>query len=123
MESLVSIITPTYNSEAFVEQTIESVINQIHQNWELIIVDDGSTDQTTKIVSESAKKDNRIVLISLKENNGPAKARNEGITRALGKLLRIKCFLYLPLTSVAMKIWNLYILISLFLKKQAIRIF
>lgn len=87
MESLVSIITPTYNSEAFIEQTIESVINQIHQNWELIIVDDGSTDQTTEIVSVSAKKDNRIVLISLKENSGPAKARNEGITHALGKYM------------------------------------
>lgn len=87
MERLVSIITPTYNSEAFIAQTIESVQNQTYQNWEMIIVDDGSTDKTVQIVTEFVKDDNRLKLISLLENAGPAKARNAGIEIAAGKYM------------------------------------
>lgn len=87
MESLVSIITPTYNSEAFILQTIRSVQNQTYKNWELIIVDDCSTDETVKLIIQEAQKDNRITLIKLNENSGPAKARNAGIEKISGKYM------------------------------------
>jgi teichuronic acid biosynthesis glycosyltransferase TuaG len=54
MEALVSIITPTYNSEKYIAQTIQSVQNQTYSNWEMIIVDDASSDQTEAIVIEFA---------------------------------------------------------------------
>lgn len=87
MEGLVSIITPTYNSEAYIAQTILSVQNQTYQNWELIIVDDGSTDGTVAIISEIAQSDQRISFIRLPQNGGPAKARNAGIEQAQGKYM------------------------------------
>ena len=87
MENLVSIVTPTYNSEAFIAQTIKSVQNQTHQNWEMIIVDDGSTDNTANIVTEKAKLDNRITFVRLSVNGGPAKARNAGIEKVSGKYM------------------------------------
>ena len=87
MENLVSIVTPTYNSEAYIAQTIESVQNQSYENWEMIIVDDGSTDNTTNIVIEKAKSDNRISFVRLSVNGGPAKARNAGIEKVSGKYM------------------------------------
>lgn len=87
MEALVSIITPTYNSAAFIEQTICSVQNQTYQNWEMIIVDDGSTDETADIISQKAHSDQRILFIRLPKNEGPAKARNVGIEQAKGKYM------------------------------------
>lgn len=87
MEALVSIITPTYNSASFIEQTIYSVQNQTYQNWEMIIVDDGSTDETVDIISQKAQSDYRILFIRLPQNEGPAKARNAGIERAKGKYM------------------------------------
>lgn len=87
MENLVSIITPTYNSEAFIAQTIASVQNQTYQNWEMIIVDDGSVDNTAAIVVEMAKEDPRIIFIRMSQNSGPAKARNAGIEKVSGKYM------------------------------------
>lgn len=87
MKGLVSIITPTYNSDAFISQTIKSVQNQTYQNWEMIIVDDGSTDNTVNLIIEKVKDDRRINLIRLIENSGPAKARNAGIEKVSGKYM------------------------------------
>ena len=84
METLVSIITPTYNSEKFISETIQSVLNQTYQNWEMIIVDDCSTDNTKALTEEWSKKDSRIKSIALATNSGPAKARNAGIELATG---------------------------------------
>ena len=67
---MVSIITPSYNSEKFIAATIDSVRNQTYQNWEMIIVDDCSNDQTRAIVEEIIKSENRIRLIKLAENSG-----------------------------------------------------
>jgi teichuronic acid biosynthesis glycosyltransferase TuaG len=72
----VSIITPSYNSEKFIAQTIESVLNQTYREWELIIVDDKSTDNTAKVIESYIQKDKRIKCILLEENSGPAIARN-----------------------------------------------
>ena len=69
MEALVSIITPTYNSEKFISETIKSVQNQTYQNWEMIIVDDGSSDETENVVLSIIEKDNRIQFHKLNQNS------------------------------------------------------
>lgn len=79
----VSIITPNYNGEAFIAETIQSVLNQDFLAWELIIVDDMSTDNSLEIIQSF--EDNRIKLIQLEKNQGAAIARNEGISQAQGR--------------------------------------
>ena len=85
--ALVSIITPTYNSSKFIEECINSVICQTHKNWEMIIVDDCSTDDTTQIITKYSKNDNRIKVIHLEENVGAAEARNIAIKESKGKYI------------------------------------
>ncbi|KIX20486.1 glycosyl transferase [Flavobacterium sp. 316] len=87
MNELVSIITPTFNSAKFIDETIQSVRNQTYTNWEMIIVDDGSTDNTEEIISLVVKKDNRIRFYKLDKNSGAAVARNRGIEDAKGQYL------------------------------------
>jgi teichuronic acid biosynthesis glycosyltransferase TuaG len=87
MKELVSIITPSFNSEKYIETTIASVQAQTHQNWEMIIVDDCSSDQTIKIIEKLITQDSRIQLISLALNVGSGIARNKGIEKAKGKYL------------------------------------
>ena len=84
MQELISIITPMYNSNDFVENTIKSVQTQTYQNCELIVIDDASTDGSAKIAESFATKDDRIKLIKLDSNKGPAAARNRGIKEASG---------------------------------------
>lgn len=84
----VSIITPCYNSEQFIADTIESVLEQTFQNWEMIIVDDKSSDNSVSIVKEYSKKDKRIKLICLENNSGsPTIPRNKGISIAKGRFI------------------------------------
>lgn len=87
LKNKVSIITPSYNSSRYISQTIESVLVQTYENWEMIIVDDVSPDHSNEIIEEYAKKDNRIKLIKLEKNSGAANARNEGIQQAVGKYI------------------------------------
>src|SRR5215510_7816825 len=82
--SLVSVIMPAYNGERFIKQAIESVFAQTYPNWELIVVDDGSTDNTVQIISSFA--DSRIVYIH-QENRGQAAALNHGLGIARGKYI------------------------------------
>lgn len=82
----VSIIMPCYNASKYLKFSIDSVINQTYKNWELIIVDDCSTDNSTNIVGNY--KDNRIKLIRLDKNNGnPAIPRNIGIEKSTGQFI------------------------------------
>ncbi|MEK4065689.1 glycosyltransferase family 2 protein [Peribacillus sp. FSL R5-0717] len=85
--NLVSIITPTYNSERFIRETIESVRNQSYQDWEMIIVDDCSNDNTCNIIKTFYKEDTRIKLVMLKKNSGAAVARNTAISKAKGRFI------------------------------------
>ncbi|WP_354668745.1 glycosyltransferase family 2 protein [uncultured Bacteroides sp.] len=86
---LVSIVTPMYNGEKYVEETINSVLQQTYSNWEMIIVDDGSKDNSSFIVEEYSKKDRRIKL--LRQNNaGSSAARNNGLRHVQGRYV---CFL------------------------------
>ncbi|NBU81813.1 MAG: glycosyltransferase family 2 protein [Flavobacteriaceae bacterium] len=87
MDDLVSIITPTYNSEKFISATIQSVQNQTYSNWELIIIDDCSSDNTVEIINNKIKLDSRIKLHSLNENKGTGVARNLGITVSKGSYI------------------------------------
>jgi glycosyltransferase involved in cell wall biosynthesis len=87
MNNLISIITPSYNSSKFISQTIDSVLAQTYQNWEMIIVDDVSSDSTIDIIKTYTVKDSRIKLIKLKVNSGPAIARNKGIRDAKGRYI------------------------------------
>lgn len=83
----VSIITPSYNSSKFVCETIESVLAQTYANWEMIIVDDASQDNSVDIIENFVKVDSRITLIKLDKNVGAGDARNRGIEKAQGKYI------------------------------------
>lgn len=82
----VSIIVPIFNSEKTIQQSIESVINQTFNSWELICVDDGSTDNTESILREYIKVDSRIKYF-YKKNSGVSAARNYGINIAVGRFI------------------------------------
>lgn len=84
-EELISIITPTYNCGKFIGETIETVLNQTYKNWEMIIVDDESKDNTEEVVS--TYKDPRIKYIRLTENSGAAIARTRAMQEAKGKYM------------------------------------
>ena len=78
MNPKVSIIVPIYNSEKYMSKCIESILNQTLSEIEIILVNDGSTDNSRKIIENYAKKDNRIKVIH-QQNSGPSVARNKGI--------------------------------------------
>lgn len=84
---LVSIITPSYNSEDFISQTINSIINQTYINWELLITDDCSTDETVAVITKYIFLDKRIKLYKLKNNLGSATARNNSINNSSGEYI------------------------------------
>lgn len=86
-EKLVSIITPTYNCAKFIARTLDSVQAQTYQNWEMIIVDDRSQDNTKEIVEEYMKNDSRIKYHLLDENSGAAVARTEAMKLAKGSYM------------------------------------
>lgn len=90
MKDLISIIMPVYNVEKFISQTIKSILDQTYENWELLLVDDGSKDNSCEIINEFSKKDNRIKVFIQEINGGAAKARNIGIDKANGRYI---CFL------------------------------
>ena len=84
---LVSIITPSYNSKRFIEDTVKSVQNQTYTNWEMIIVDDCSNDGTREILTRLADLDDRIKVFFMNENSGAAIARNKALKEAKGKFI------------------------------------
>lgn len=88
-ETLISIIIPTYNRAHLISQTLDSVLLQTHQNWECIIVDDGSDDNTAAILSEYCKKDSRIQYFNRPENYkaGGSGARNYGLKMSKGHFI------------------------------------
>lgn len=88
IEGLVSIITPCYNGERFIAETIESVIGQTYAQWEMIVVDDGSRDGTAEIVKRFARGDDRIRLIR-QGNSGTARARNAAMRQAEGRYIAL----------------------------------
>lgn len=86
-EELVSIITPVYKCESLLPETIECVLNQTYKNWELLLVDDCSPDNSARIIKDYIKKDNRIKYFKLYENSGAAVARNKALLEAKGRFI------------------------------------
>lgn len=87
MNKLVSIIVPCYNSSRFIRQCIDSVLNQSYSNWEMLIVDDCSTDKSRDIILKYSKSNKKIKTFFLEKNVGPAEARNIAINNATGKYI------------------------------------
>ena len=87
MNSLVSIITPSYNSENFIKECIESVIAQTYTNWEMLIVDDCSIDNSREKIKSNSGKNKKIKKIFLEKNVGAAEARNIAVRKAEGKYI------------------------------------
>ena len=85
-QDLISVIMPAYNAEKYIAASIESVLAQTYSDWELVVVDDGSTDSTATIVKEFVKRDQRIKYV-FQENGRLGKARNTGIRNASGSLI------------------------------------
>jgi len=87
MNTLVSIITPCYNSDRFVNECIYSVLEQTYINWELLIVDDASEDSSKQLINAFVEKDCRIRSFFLEKNVGVAEARNVAISKAKGRYI------------------------------------
>jgi len=88
IDNLVSVITPNYNCARFIGQTIESVLSQTYRNWEMLIVDDCSTDNSVEIIEKYIKQDERIKLFSTDKKTGsPVEPRNIGIKNAQGRYI------------------------------------
>ena len=86
-KDLISVIVPVYNVEKYLEECVNSIINQTYKNLEIILVDDGSKDNSSKMCDELAKKDSRIKVIH-KENGGISDVRNVGIENSRGKYIQ-----------------------------------
>ena len=85
-QPLVSIVMPVYNCEKYLQESIESVLSQSYQNWELLVVDDGSRDRSLSIIESYVKKDSRVRLFQNNSNvHGPGIARNYGMEQIRGK--------------------------------------
>lgn len=84
---LVSVIMPSYNSAKFIRESIESVKRQTYSNWELLVTDDCSKDESAALVAAMAAQEPRIRLFSLKHNAGPAEARNHSLCHARGRYI------------------------------------
>ncbi len=89
MKDLVSIVVPVYNVKAYIEQTIQSVLNQTYTNWELLLVENASTDGTLAVLQEylTAHHDDRVKFYHIPENIGAAAARNFGVNESTGRYL------------------------------------
>ncbi len=80
---LISVIVPVYNTEKYLRKCLDSLVNQTYKNLQIILINDGSTDQSGEICEEYAKRDNRIIYKSV-ENGGVSSARNKGLALATG---------------------------------------
>ena len=84
-ENLISIVVPVYNSEKFIEETVQCILGQTYQEWELIFVDDCSKDRSVSVIQ--GYQDPRMRLYQNSKNMGPAYTRNQGIAKARGRYL------------------------------------
>ena len=88
MDKLISVIVPVYNVEKFLDKCISSIVNQTYKNLEIILIDDGSTDESVQICDKWQEKDNRVRLTH-KENTGVSDTRNIGLEKTTGEYI---CF-------------------------------
>lgn len=88
-QPLITVVMPNYNGNRFVEQAIDSVLNQTYPNLELLVVDDCSKDDSLQLIQQKAQSDDRIRVIALEHNAGVANARNVGIKEAKGEFIAL----------------------------------
>ena len=88
-QPLITVVMPNYNGHRFVEQAIDSVLHQTYPNFELLVVDDCSKDDSLSLIQQKAQSDNRIKVIALERNAGVANARNVGIEEAKGEYIAL----------------------------------
>ena len=112
MNEKISIIIPVYNLEKYIKRTAESVLKQTYTNIEVIIVDDGSSDESWKIIQKIADKDNRVIPIH-QENGGVTSARLKGVRRSTGEWIgfvdgddEIESDMYEILLNITLRISN-----------------
>lgn len=86
MEKKISIVIPTFNSAKYIEQTVKSILKQCYYNWEVIVCDNNSSDNTIQIIKQLIKRDSRFRFI-IKKDNGVAEALNRGFKESTGKIL------------------------------------
>lgn len=87
MEPMVSIIVPVYNAQQYIRRCVDSILNQEYTDFELLLIDDGSTDSSGEICDEYAQKDTRIRVVH-KENSGVSDSRNLALDYATGKYIQ-----------------------------------
>ena len=87
INNLVSIVMPAYNCEDYIAESVESILSQTYKNWELIIVDDCSSDRTSDIAIKYTLQDKRIRFVSMDRNSGPAVVRNKAIEESRGQYI------------------------------------
>src|SRR5690625_621244 len=108
MMNTISVIIPVYNTDEFLEQCINSVLNQTYQNVEIVIVNDNSDDESKDIIDNMVQEDNRIKAYHLQVREGAGNARNVSITKSTGDYIY---FLdsddYLPPTTLELLIKNI----------------
>ena len=75
----ISVVMPVYNTEKYLDESISSILNQTFKDFEFIIINDGSTDDSLKLIEKYQKKDRRIILVNNKKNLGIVKSRNKGL--------------------------------------------
>ena len=88
-QPLITVVMPNYNGHRFVEQAIDSVLHQTYPNFELLVVDDCSKDNSLQLIQQKAQSDDRIRVIALEHNAGVANARNVGIKEAKGEFIAL----------------------------------
>lgn len=86
---IISVIMPVYNAENYIRETIESIINQSYKDFELLILNDNSSDNSLGIIKQFQEKDSRIIVINKEKNVGPANLRNEGFRLSKGKFIAL----------------------------------
>lgn len=122
-KSLISVIIPCYNQAIFLEETLDSIFNQTYQNWECIIVNDGSTDNTSDLGTKWVNKDSRFIYLE-NENRGLSNARNSGLDISKGDFIQfldaddiitndkiklsLDCFLKDSTTDIVISNFNLF---------------
>lgn len=88
-QPFITVVMPNYNGHRFVDQAIDSVLSQTYKNFELLVVDDCSKDDSLSLIQQKAQSDNRIRVIALEHNAGVANARNVGIKEAKGEYIAL----------------------------------
>lgn len=86
---VISVIIPVFNAASFLDETLKSILSQTFSDFELIILNDKSTDESLNIIKKFQQEDNRIIIIDKEENVGPANLRNEGINSAKGEYIAL----------------------------------